>query len=140
MQRTSSKFLRLGLLLAGIVGYVLVGLAWLRWGGEGPEYWRDDTAVVVAEMSSASGTRTAQMTVRTRIAAGDLGWSDRKEEIVVVKVSDKSLSETWAITRLDTGTGPMLPLGLVWSGDEQVTVLSKGRPQVSFTLARVVAE
>ena len=129
------------LVLVGVVGHLIVGLVWLRFGGGRRVYWRDEGLAPLTESTSPGAVWKAELGARKRTEVGYLGWPGRTDTVLVLGLAalGGARKETWAITRLagdEAGAG----WRFVWSGDERVALVNAGGERVSFIVGPVAAK
>jgi hypothetical protein len=117
-----------GLLLAGLVGYGLVALAWMRWQPTDEPFWRDYGSTTTQELASPEARYQARLAVRARSELALLGGEHEKIPVVTISDRKRRTAETWALL---SAPGE---LRLSWAKDGRLVVGDGAAFRLAFNL------
>lgn len=123
------------LFLVGLAGFLIVGLAWLRY-GDLPTYFETVAEEQGEAVQSPDRARSVRAEVRQLAAAGFGPFRERRS-MVLLKIQDhgRGINETWALPAPYDRQLDLAEISLRWAAPDRVELIGLTEGVLGFDLA-----
>ncbi|MCG5051822.1 MAG: hypothetical protein KA712_02585 [Myxococcales bacterium] len=119
-------------IIVGLLGYVAVGVMWLRH-GDLPTFYRTTSGAVGPEISSPEGIRSAHAEIR-RLSSSGIFREQKTVVLLTISESRRGKSETWSLFSPQDTPLSLEELALHWITPHEVQISAFG-VTISFQVA-----